>query len=97
MILFDFLQVCVLARILDVHLHSSVVIHLWRWLMIELELRPFTADLSPLVSSCLCHLSEDNTAGTSTFFGYIKPSSYNALFLEINIISLLTGNEIVFE
>ena len=72
MILFDLLQVCVLARILDVHLHSSVVVHLRRWLMVELELGAFTADLSPLVSSCLCHLREDNTAGTSTFFGYSK-------------------------
>ena len=97
MILFDLLQVCVLARILDVHLHSSVVIHLWRWLMVELELGVFTADLSPLVSSCLCHLREDNTACTSPFFSYIKQSLCNALFIEINLYGLLTGNEIVFE
>ena len=69
LILFDFLQVSILARILDVHLHASVAIRLWT---VELEVELFLTDLSPLVSLLLpgLHLREDDAASASTLLGY---------------------------
>ena len=71
-IFLDFLQVSVLALILKIHLHTGVVIHLRWWLMIELKLRSFAADLPLFEFSCLCYLREDNTARTSAFLCYSR-------------------------
>ena len=72
MVFLDFLQVSILAIILNIHLHTCIVVHL-RWLlMVEQELGRILADLSSLISllpSCF-HLREDNTTSASTFLGY---------------------------
>lgn len=69
-IFLDFLQVSVLALILKIHLHAGVVTHLRWWLMVELELGSFAADLSLFEFSCLCYLGEDNTTRASAFLCY---------------------------
>ena len=70
-IFLDFLQVSVLALILNIHLHTCIVTHLGWWLMVEEELGRIFADLSPLVSllpPCF-DLRKDDAACTSTFLG----------------------------
>ena len=75
MIFLDFLQKGILALILDIHLHTSVIVHL-RWLLIvEQELgRILATDLSPLVSlllSCF-NLREYDATCASAFLAYIN-------------------------
>ena len=72
MVFLDFLQVSVLALILNIHLHTCIVVHL-RWLlMVEQELGRILADLSSLIFllSPSFHLREDDATCASTFLGY---------------------------
>ena len=71
-VFFDFLQVSVLALILDVHLHPCIGVHLRWWLMVEQELGRILADLSSLIFllSPSFHLREDDATCASTFLGY---------------------------
>ena len=62
----------ILSRILDIHPHASIVVHLW-WL-VKLKLGIFTADYSPFVSLILpcLNLREYNATRTSAFLAYIR-------------------------
>ena len=94
----DFLQVGVLALILDVHLHPCIGVHL-RWLlMVEQELGRILADLSSLIFllSPSFHLREDDATGASTFLGYNIQQNIEQNKRNDGSI-LLTGDEVILK
>ena len=72
MVFLDFLQVSILALILNIHLHTCIVVHL-RWLlMVEQELGRILADLSSLIFllSPSFYLRKDDATCASAFLCY---------------------------
>ena len=87
MVFLDFLQVGVLALILNIHLHPCICVHLRLWLMVEKELGRILADLSSLIFllSPSFYLRKDDATRASTFVGYIRKHVNK---LRISLISI---------